>query len=68
MIRKPWRLPTWAANCSTGQPSSSTLVRQRVDRVLVGKRHKDGNQNVEVLLNDPKKRKRKFALSLLGEL
>ena len=47
---------------------TKTLVRQRVDRVLIGKRQKDGNQDVQVLLNDPKKRKRRFALSLLGEL
>ncbi len=47
---------------------TKTLVRQRVDRVLIGKRQKDGNQDVQVLLNDPKKRKRRFALSLFGEL
>ena len=47
---------------------TKTLVRQRVDKVLVGKRQKDGSQEVQVLLNDPKKRKRRFALSLFGEL
>ena len=47
---------------------TKTLVRQRVDRVLVSKRQEDGSQEVQVLLNDPKKRKRRFALSLFGEL
>ncbi len=47
---------------------TKTLVHQRVDRVLVGKRQKDGSQAVQVLLNDPKKWKRRFALSLFGEL
>ena len=47
---------------------TKTLVRQRVDRILIGKRQTDGSQEVQVLLHDPKKRKRKFALSLFGEL
>ena len=59
------------AECPTSEEAlelTKTLVRQRVDRVLVGKRQKDGSQEVQVLLNDQKKRKRKFALSLFGEL
>ena len=47
---------------------TKTLARQRVDRILVGKRQIDGSQEVQVLLNDPKKQKRRFALSLFGEL
>ena len=34
----------------------------------MGKRQADGSQEVQVLLNDPKKRKRRFAPSLFGEL
>lgn len=44
------------------------LMRQRVDMVLVGKRQEGGNQQVQVLLNDPKKRKRKFGPSLFRDL
>ena len=47
---------------------NKTLIRQRVDRILVSKRQEDSNQAVQILLNDPKKRKRKFALSLLGDV
>ena len=47
---------------------TKTLVRQRVDKVLVGKRQEDGSQEVQVLLNDSKKRKRKFTLLLFGKL
>ena len=59
------------AECPTPEEApelTKTLVRQRVDRVFVGKRQKDGCQDVQILLNDPKKRKRRFALSLFGEL
>ena len=59
------------AECPTSEEApelTKTLVRQRVDRVLVGKRQEDGSQEVQVLLNDPKKRKRRFTLSLFGEL
>ena len=47
---------------------TKTLIRQRLDRVLVGKRQEDGSQEVQVLLNDPKKRLRRFTLSLFQEL
>lgn len=47
---------------------TKTLVRQHVDRILIGKRQKDSSQEAQVLLNDPKKRKRKFGLTLFGEL
>lgn len=60
-----------AAECPNPEEApelTKTLVRQRVDRVLVGKRQEDGSQEVQVLLNDPKRRKRRFALSLFGEL
>ena len=59
------------AECSNPEEApelTKTLVRQRVDRVLVGKRQEDGSQEVQVLLSDPKKRKRRFALSLFGKL
>ena len=59
------------AECPTSAEApelTKALVRQQVDRILIGKRQTDGSQEVQVLLNDPKKRKRRFALSLFGEL
>ena len=35
---------------------------------LVDRRQKGGSQEVQILLHDPKKRKRRFALSLFGDL
>ena len=59
------------AECPNPEESpelTKTLVRQRVDRILIGKRQKDGSQELQILLHDPKKRKRRFALSLFGDL
>jgi len=47
---------------------TKTLIRQRLDKILVGKRQPDGNQEIQIQLYDPKKRKRKFALSLFEDL